>query len=123
MACTFLTASAATFDSEEELEQWLHSAYETNASQLCTKEVIAEWAYATDVDNEEVQKELVAVSLEAAEIKKKYWQKYFKDIVVDDITDEVVKREVAQLKVLGNSALESDKLETVKEAKSSKDVG
>lgn len=53
------------------------------------------------------------VSLEAAEITKYYWEEYFKNISVDSITNETIKREIVALKILGNSALEADKLETV----------
>lgn len=55
----------------------------------------------------------MAVTLEAAEIKKRYWEEYFKDISVDTITNETIKREIVSLKILGDSALESEKLETV----------
>lgn len=50
-----------TFDSEEDLEKWLHSDYEKNASELCTKQVFAEWAYNTDVDNSAAQEEVVFI--------------------------------------------------------------
>lgn len=52
-------------------------------------------------------------SLEAAEIKTAYWQEYFKDISVENIKDDVIKREIVSLKVLGDSVLEANKLENV----------
>lgn len=61
----------------------------------------------------------MAVSLEAAEIEKEYWNEYFKNISVNNITDDVVKREIVKLKVLGDSALEAGKLEQLKNAVSS----
>lgn len=54
-----LLAFSKTFEFEEELEQWLHSAYEKNASELCTKQVFAEWTYYTDVNNPTAQEEAV----------------------------------------------------------------
>lgn len=53
------------------------------------------------------------MSLEAAEINKYYWEEYFKNISVDSITNETIKREIVALKILGNSVLEAEKLETV----------
>lgn len=47
------------FESEEDLEQWLHNAYEKNASELCTKQVSTEWAYVTDVNNAAAQEAVV----------------------------------------------------------------
>lgn len=54
-----LEVLSESFDSEEELEQWLHNTYEKNASELCFKQVSTEWAYNTDVDNAEAQEAVV----------------------------------------------------------------
>lgn len=56
----------------------------------------------------------MAVSVEAAAIKKAYWEDYFKNITVDDLKNDTIKREVVSLKILGDSVLESDKLQTVR---------
>lgn len=128
-----LLVASKTFQSDEELEQWLHNTYEKNASELCTKQVFAEWAYNTDVNNPTAQEEAVlnlirktcsqpnankfcsqiAVSVEAAEIKKAYWEEYFKNISVEDIKNDTIKREIVSLKTLGDSVLPSDKLQQV----------
>lgn len=47
------------FESEKELEEWLHNAYEKNASELCSKQGFAEWAYNTDVNNAAAQEQVV----------------------------------------------------------------
>lgn len=53
------------------------------------------------------------MSVEAAEIKKAYWEKYFKNISVEDIKNDTIKREIVTLKTLGDSVLPSDKLQQV----------
>jgi hypothetical protein len=38
------------------------------------------------------------------------WQKYFKDLNPDDYQDEKVKRQFKRLRILGDAALDEDKL-------------
>lgn len=55
----------------------------------------------------------MTVSVEAAAIKKEYWEEYFKNITVEDLKNDTIKREIVSLKVLGDSVLDSDKLQSV----------
>lgn len=52
--------------------------------------------------------------LESAEIEKDYWEEYFKDIDAESITNTYLRREVDKLKVLGDAALDTEDLETVR---------
>lgn len=54
------------------------------------------------------------MSVEAAEIKKVYWEEYFKNISVEGLENDAIKREIVSLKTLGDSVLTSDKLQQVK---------
>lgn len=116
---------------EEELTNYLHVTYETEASQSCFRINMAEWAYATDVDNATAQAVLVMKwqwefsiligtvlfqvneTLISAEFEKSHWEEYFKDLNPDDYQNELIQREVRSLKVLGSAALSTEKLTNV----------
>ena len=53
------------------------------------------------------------MTLESAALAKKYWQDYFKDLNPDDYQDEQLKRQVKNLRILGNAALNEEKLTKV----------
>ncbi|RZC38944.1 hypothetical protein BDFB_007692, partial [Asbolus verrucosus] len=50
------------------------------------------------------------ITLEAAAFEKFNWEKYFKNLDPDDYVDELVKRQIRDLRILGNAALPEDKL-------------
>jgi peptidyl-dipeptidase A len=95
---------------EDELKDFLANVYEKMASDMCTRLNEAEWNYDTDINNEEKQQILLNVTLEAAALQKDNWQKYFKDLNPDDYQDEEIKRQVKDLRILGNAALDEEKL-------------
>lgn len=50
------------------------------------------------------------VTLEEAAFEKDTWNQYFKDLNPDDYQDEFLRRQVEDLIVLGNAALDEDRL-------------
>ncbi|GJQ76247.1 hypothetical protein Trydic_g20308, partial [Trypoxylus dichotomus] len=99
------------FETEEELINWLGNTYEQFASENCYQQQIAEWDYATDINNPEKAAVLTQVTLDVAEKRKEWWQQYFAPLNVDDYQDEQLKRQLRSLKNLGSAALSADKLE------------
>ncbi|RZB38755.1 hypothetical protein BDFB_008530 [Asbolus verrucosus] len=96
--------------SEDELKDFLANVYEKSASAICTKSNEAEWNFDTDINNSEKQAILLNVTLEAAAFQKSNWEQYFKDLNPDDYVDEQIKRQVKNLRILGNAALSEEKL-------------
>ncbi|GJQ76300.1 hypothetical protein Trydic_g14, partial [Trypoxylus dichotomus] len=99
------------FETEEELINWLGNTYEQFASENCYQQQVAEWDYATDIDNPEKAAVLTQVTLDVAEKRKEWWQQHFAPLNVDDYQDEQLKRQLRSLKNLGSAALSVDKLE------------
>lgn len=52
-------------------------------------------------------------TLKAAEFDKFYWNEYFRYLKEEDYEKEALRRQVKFLKVLGNAALDSSRLEEV----------
>ncbi|KAJ8984249.1 hypothetical protein NQ317_007481 [Molorchus minor] len=90
---------------ENELKDYLQNTYEKEASQLCYRTNIAEFDYETDIKNK--QKEEITKQLHG---EKDNWSKYFKDLVAEDYSDPFLKRQLRSLHILGNAALDKEKL-------------
>ncbi|EFA05307.1 angiotensin-converting enzyme [Tribolium castaneum] len=95
---------------EQELKNLLANEYERTASAICTKVNEAEWNYETDINNHEKEQIVLNATLQSAAFHKKYWNKYFKDLKPEDFQDPEIKRQVKDLKLLGDSALDEKKL-------------
>lgn len=48
-----------------------------------------------------------------AQYQKKWWQKYWKDLKVDDYKNEVLRRQLLSVKKLGDGVLSPERLEYV----------
>ncbi|KAJ3641062.1 hypothetical protein Zmor_027585 [Zophobas morio] len=108
MSLWWLTLSRSEY--QDKLKNFLATEYEISASAMYTKANEAEWNYETDINNKEKEDILLNVTLESAALAKKYWQDYFKDLNPDDYQDEQLKRQVKNLRILGNAALNEEKL-------------
>lgn len=84
-----------------------------NATQICYNLNVAEWDFATDVNSQDKEQAAVNVTLASAEVSKYYWLNYFENLTASDYPTEAVRRQVDRLKILGNSALDADKLQQV----------
>ena len=51
--------------------------------------------------------------LENAEYQKEWWQKYWKDLNVDDYKSELLRRQLRSVKQLGDGVLKPERLEYV----------
>ncbi|KAK5650646.1 hypothetical protein RI129_001675 [Pyrocoelia pectoralis] len=115
----FLKKDNGPLTDEKELKNFLMLDYELSASHSANDQVEAEWNFVTDVSNADKEQAQVDAALSAAQLKKVYWNTYFKNLKEDDYKDELIKKQVKSLKLLGNAALDDDDLkeytETVNE--------
>ncbi|KAF5302724.1 hypothetical protein FQR65_LT08466 [Abscondita terminalis] len=95
---------------EENLKCYLRNTYEKEASRHTNDLVHAEWNFVTDVANKTAEEEQLAVKLEVSKYNKDVWTNVFHNLNEDDYSDDVLKRQIKILKVVGNAALEEDKL-------------
>lgn len=95
---------------EDELKNFLENTYEKEASQNCYKANVAEFDYETDINNQTKQDLTTSTVLEIADWVKNIWTKYFKDIQPNDYSDPLLKRQVRTVHILGDAALEKEKL-------------
>lgn len=87
--------------------------YEDEASEMCNKMVKAEWAVATDTENEAKQNALAAMVLESAKFSKEFYDTTFKGVKPEDYTNELVQRQLKYLTILGRDVLDETDLNTV----------
>lgn len=87
--------------------------YEEEMSIECNKLVKAEWAVATDTENEELQRQLAEAVTEGAKFSRKNYDDHFAGKNPDDYTNELVRRQLKYLTQLGRDALELDDLRNV----------
>lgn len=87
--------------------------YDEEAVVECNKIVKAEWAVATDTENEEKQKQLAEAVVESAKFSRKNYDESFKGQNPDDYTNELVKRQLKYLTQLGRDALDENDLNNV----------
>ncbi|KAJ8943308.1 hypothetical protein NQ318_004749 [Aromia moschata] len=97
--------------SQDELRSFLQTTYEQQASQMCYKAQIAEFNYETDIKNKVKEELTTNTTLESAAWEKDIWDKYFKDLNPEDYSsDPSLQRQVRMLRILGNAALDKEKL-------------
>ncbi|KAB0802038.1 hypothetical protein PPYR_04224 [Photinus pyralis] len=101
----FLKKSNGPFPNDQELKNFLTLDYERSASMITNEQTHAEWNFVTDVNNPDKEQAQVAAALEAARFKKIYWDTYFKNLKTDNFKDELLKKQIKSLKLLGNAAL------------------
>lgn len=87
--------------------------YEDVASVACNKMVKAEWDVATDTTNATKQEALAEGVLEYARFSREFFDLHFDGVKPEDYTNEVVKRQLKQLTVLGRDRLEEADLNNV----------
>ncbi|XP_018577093.1 angiotensin-converting enzyme-like isoform X2 [Anoplophora glabripennis] len=95
---------------EDELKRFLETKYEKEASQNCYKANVAEFDYETDINNKTKEELTTTTVLEIADWVKNIWSKYFKDIEPNDYSDPSLKRQVRTAHLLGDAALDKEKL-------------
>ncbi|KAF5284087.1 hypothetical protein FQA39_LY17136 [Lamprigera yunnana] len=104
--------------SEEELETFLNNEYETTASKLSNSLANAQWDFATDINNKTKEEIQLSTTLEVAKFNKDVWSTTFKHLDEDNYSKEEIKKQIRFLKVLGDAALEEDKLSELSTATS-----
>lgn len=87
--------------------------YEEESSLECNKMVKAQWAVATDTENEELQKQLAEAVVESAKFSRKNYDAYFAGKKPEDYTNELVKRQLKYLVELGRDVLDEADLNNV----------
>jgi peptidyl-dipeptidase A len=87
--------------------------YEVEGSKMCNKMVKAEWAVATDSNNDTLKEQLEAAVLENNVFTRRYYDMYFKDEKPEDYDDELVQRQLKYLVHLGRDALDTTDLSNV----------
>ncbi|KAG5670746.1 hypothetical protein PVAND_000987 [Polypedilum vanderplanki] len=80
--------------------------YEVEGSAMCNKLVKAEWAVATDSNNDALKTEYERIVLENNAFTKDYYEKAFKGEKPEDYNDELIQRQLKYLTKLGRDALE-----------------
>ncbi|KAK4883480.1 hypothetical protein RN001_006799 [Aquatica leii] len=96
---------------EEWLITFLNEKYENEASSISNKFVIADWDFATDINNNAKENALLNATLEMGNFNKHYWETIFQTLNPSNYTNESLKRQIKLLKVLGQAALDESKLE------------
>nr|XP_022901638.1 angiotensin-converting enzyme-like [Onthophagus taurus] len=91
---------------ESEFGDYLTNEYQTKAVQMCNELQNAEWNYATDIANTELQTTLVEKTMKIAAERKQIWEEKFQDLNEEEFTNEELKRQAKKLKILGNAALD-----------------
>lgn len=114
---TFLKAEIAKLQKEDDFRQVLDH-YEVDATAQCNKLVKAEWAVATDINNNTKQDILNKVVAEYAQFAKNQYDLHFKGLKPGDFSDESLQRQVTELTRLGTSALDEQKLNELMQVKS-----
>jgi len=84
--------------------------YETEGSSMCRKYVEAEYAVATDSENEQLRVDYERVVLENAEFTQRWHESTFKGANPDDFSDQLIKRQLKYLIHLGKDALDTEDL-------------
>jgi peptidyl-dipeptidase A len=87
--------------------------YEVEGSKMCNKMVKAEWAVATDSENDALKAEHEAVVLENNAFTRDFYDKAFKGEKPEDYEDELVQRQLKYLVYLGRDALNTADLSNV----------
>lgn len=97
---------------EEVAKKYLSEKLEKEASALHTKSAHAEWAYSTNLTNDEAKKEVEKVNLEYSSYEKKEWKEYISQFKYETFNDSAIRRQFKFLNDIGISALnESDVVE------------
>lgn len=99
--------------SETELKIFLETTFEKQESELCYRANVAEFAFETDIKNQTKEQIRTNLTLEIAKHNKEVWKNYFRDVTPEMYTDEILRREVKFAHILGNSALDENKLAEV----------
>lgn len=84
--------------------------YNEGAKEECKKFWLAEWDFITDVNNKEKQKNRTLATVEMALFKQIAYNSLFKDINLDLIEDESIKRQIKYISKLGISHLSESRL-------------
>uniref|UniRef100_A0A7G3ADB7 Angiotensin-converting enzyme n=1 Tax=Lutzomyia longipalpis TaxID=7200 RepID=A0A7G3ADB7_LUTLO len=84
--------------------------YNNDAISYCNAQSLANWDVQTHVGDQTYTQIQVEKSLEYANFRKEHYDLYFKDAIIDDYTDEGVRRQLKFLKDLGSSAMSDDDL-------------
>lgn len=90
--------------------------YEREGSEMCNKYVHAEWAVATDSENDQLRVDYERAVLENAEFTRRWHESTFKGANPSNYSDELVQRQLKYLIHLGKDALETEDLSEVKVA-------
>jgi len=101
---------------EEVIDFLTNGQYDKIATETCYNMNVAEWNYNTNLTeyNAEV---LTNVTLLSAEKEKELYNEWFKDVSLDDIKDENVRRQLKFLKDIGSAALDKSDLSTLTDIK------
>ncbi|PSN41387.1 Angiotensin-converting enzyme [Blattella germanica] len=122
MATALVFIGASGFDPEQEMQkmpdeearakeylEYLDREY----SKWATKQTVAEWNYASNITDENLQEKL-AISAEAAKFSKQEWQETIK-YPWTTYKDPDVRRQFMKQSVLGTAALDADKHQKLEE--------
>ncbi|CRL05281.1 CLUMA_CG018154, isoform A [Clunio marinus] len=91
--------------------------YDKNTSALCNQNTKANWDVQTDVLNEALVEKQNAIILEYSNVRKEWFDRYFKDANIDSYTDPDVKRKLKILKDIGTAALSDADLTNLNSAR------
>lgn len=91
--------------------------YDKESSDMLNQLVHAEWNVATDVTNEEKQKELEEMTLKNANFSKEQHKEHFTDINLIDYENEDIKRQLKYLTNLGIDILSENDLQELTKTK------
>ncbi len=97
---------------EEFAQDWLDNVYEEEERALLEEVVQADWNYNVDINDANAAASTQA-KLEIAAYDKEVWVNYINVFDLDSFEDENLVRRLEKLKVLGESALPDDDVETL----------
>lgn len=92
--------------------------YNIDASKHCTRLRLAEWAVTTDLQSEEKELNLIEAIQEYANFSKTHHTIYFRDVNLEDYTDENTRRQLLYLKNLGTDILSDTRLRELRDINS-----
>lgn len=92
--------------------------YNEGAKEKCNKVVSAEWDFITDINNKEKQTNRTRATVEMALFRQMAYRSLFKDIKIDQIDDESIKRQILYASKLGIYHLNESRLSEWSQLKS-----